>query len=99
MPRRFGIFIMMLMVTFYAVLFSVLKVLHASDSIFVFIALLFTGIGVGQAVLFDGRYPRAASIWTGMVVVPLETLAFCIFFQKGLGNLSVGQILGAGDHD
>jgi hypothetical protein len=96
-PRRFGMFLMMMMVTFYALLFSVLKVLGASTLVFVFIALLFTGISVGQAVLFGGRYPRAASIWIGLVLVPIELLAFCMFQNDFIyfGNMSVGQILAA----
>ena len=77
-PRRFGVFIMMLMVTLYAVLFSVLKVLRASNLVFVLLALLFTGIGIGQAVLFGGRYPRAASIWIGSVLVPIEVCVFVL---------------------
>jgi hypothetical protein len=93
-PRRFGVFLMMLMVTLYALLFSLLKVMQASASVFVFIALFFTGIGVGQALLFGGRYPRAASIWTGMFLLPIETLAFCLFLG-GVSNASVGQLLGA----
>jgi hypothetical protein len=94
-PRRFGMFIMMLMVTLYALLFSLLKVLHASTSVFVFIALLVTGIGIGQAVLFGGRYPRAASIWIGLVLVPIEMLAFCMFANDFIyfGNMSVGEVL------
>jgi hypothetical protein len=95
-PRRFGMFIMMMMMTLYALLFSLMKVMNASTAIFAFIALLFTGIGIGQAVLFGGRYPRAASIWTGMVLVPIETLGFCIFQNDfHFGNLSVVQIFGA----
>ena len=42
-PRRFGVFIMMLMVTLYAVLFSMMKLLRATNLVFVLLALLFTG--------------------------------------------------------
>ncbi len=96
-PRRFGMFLMTMMVTFYAVLFSLLKVLNASNSVFILIALLFTGIGVGQAVLFGGRYPRAASIWIGLVLVPVELLAFCMFHNDFayFGNMTGGEIFGA----
>ena len=63
-PRRFGVFILMLMVTMYAVLFSVLQTLRANPLVFVLLALLFTGIGIGQAVLFGGAIrgrPRSGS--------------------------------------
>ena len=78
-PRRFGVFLMMLMVTLYAVLFSVLRSLGANSLVFGLLALLFTGIGVGQAVLFGGRYPRAASIWIGAILVPIEACVFAVF--------------------
>jgi hypothetical protein len=76
-PRRFGVFLMMLMVTFYAVLFSILTMMRATLAVFVLIALLFTGIGIGQAILFGGRFPRAASIWVGTILVPIEAIIFC----------------------
>jgi hypothetical protein len=77
-PRRFGVFLMMLMVTLYAFLFSLLRVLQASNLDFGLVALLFTGIGIGQAVLFGGRYPRSASIWTGSILVPIEVCVFAL---------------------
>ena len=92
-PRRFGVFIMMLMVTLYAVLFSILKLLRASNVVFVLLALLFTGIGIGQAVLFGGRYPRSASIWIGSILVPIEV---CVFATIKNDFLYVGPSHGAG---
>ncbi len=82
-PRRFGVFIMMLIVTLYAVLFSLLKLLRANNLVFGLLALLFTGIGIGQAVLFGGRYPRSASIWMGSILVPIEVCVFALC-QKDL---------------
>ncbi len=85
-PRRFGVFILMLMVTMYAVLFSVLQTLRANPLVFVLLALLFTGIGIGQAVLFGGRYPRAASIGIGSILVPIEACVFAMC-QKGFPSI------------
>jgi len=80
-PRRFGVFLMMLMVTLYAILFSMLRMLRATNLVFGLFALLFTGIGIGQAVLFGGRYPRLASIWIGAILVPIEVCA-SVLIQK-----------------
>jgi hypothetical protein len=77
-PRRFGVFLMMLMVTLYAVLFSILRVLRATNLVFGLLAALFTGIGIGQAVLFQGRFPRAASIWIGAILVPIEAVVYVV---------------------
>ncbi len=85
-PRRFGVFILMLMVTMYAVLFSVLQTLRANPLVFVLLALLFTGIGIGQAVLFGGRYPRAASIGIGSILAPIEACVFAMC-QKGFPSI------------
>ncbi len=90
-PRRFGVFLMMLMVTLYAVLFSVLRWLQASNLVFGLLALLFTGIGIGQAVLFGGRYPRSASIWIGSILVPIEV---CVFIMNKNDFLYVGAFSG-----
>ena len=78
-PRRFGVFLMMLMVTLYAVPLSILRVVGANNLVFVLLALLFTGIGIGQAMLFGGRYPRLASIWIGAILVPIESIVVCCF--------------------
>ena len=90
-PRRFGVFLMMLMVTLYAVLFSVLRWLQASNLVFGLLAVLFTGIGIGQAVLFGGRYPRSASIWIGSILVPIEV---CVFIMNKNDFLYVGAFSG-----
>jgi len=93
-PRRFGVFLLMLMVTLYAILFSFLRTLHASNTIFALLAVLFTGIGIGQAVLFGGRYPRAASIWIGAVMAPIEIIIYCCL-ENDFGRLSGSEFVAA----
>lgn len=73
-PRRFGTAVLMLLVTMYAVLFATMESLRASPTIFVVVAVLFTGVGLGQVLLFEGKYPRAASIWVGACLFPVEVL-------------------------
>ena len=49
--------------------------LGASPIVFVVIAVLVTGVGLGQTLLFGGQYPRAASIWVGVCLFPVEIVA------------------------
>jgi hypothetical protein len=103
-PRRFGLGILFLMTTMYAVLFAVLQVLGAPVEVFVIIALFFTGVGLGQTLLYGGQYPRAASIWVGAVLLPVEILALAVVpaMHRGLYlaelvcMLSFSPLLGAG---
>ncbi len=64
-PRRFGVGVMLVITTMYAVLFAVIQ--RASAWNFAVIAIFFTLVGLAQAVLFKGRNPRRASAVTGVV--------------------------------
>jgi hypothetical protein len=77
-PRRFGVAVLMLLVTMYAVLFSVMTLMDAHPIVFIVIAVLFTGTGLGQMLLFEGKYPRAASVWVGACLLPLEILVLLL---------------------
>ncbi|MHC4179187.1 MAG: Clp protease N-terminal domain-containing protein, partial [Planctomycetota bacterium] len=82
-PRRFGTAVLMLLVTMYAVLFASMQSLDFPPAVFIVVAVLFTGVGLGQILLFSGRYPRAASIWVGACLFPAEILVvllWAIFF-------------------
>lgn len=78
-PRRFSIGRLLLLVTFFAVVFGLLQWLleithsrpETSKYIFTAIALLIAGVGVAQPLLFHGRNPRLASILAGMIVAPV----------------------------
>jgi hypothetical protein len=95
-PRRFGVFLMMLMVTQYAVLFSFLRWLRAPELIFAMVALFFTGIGIGQACLFGGRYPRAASIWVGSILGPLEVSGYVLWRSYSSSGFFLSLLLSLG---
>jgi hypothetical protein len=92
--------ILMLMMTMYALLFSAMQLLKTPPEVFATVAILFTGVGLGQMVLYGGRYPRAASIWVGACLFPLEIIAlFCIFGIDREGGLvcllMLSPVLGA----
>lgn len=65
-PRRFGMGTLLLITAMYAVLFAVLRALGLPPSAFLFVALFFTAVGLGQMLLFKGEHPRRASIVVGM---------------------------------
>ncbi len=71
-PRRFGVFVMLMIVTLYAVLFSLLRTLNFSPLSFALVGGFVAIVGLGQAVLYGGRYPRAASVWVGVFLFPCE---------------------------
>ncbi len=73
-PRRFSMAMMLGMMGVYAVLFAALRLAGAPAVVFLLVTVFFTGVAVGQALLFGGRFPRAASIWVGSVLLPLEAL-------------------------
>jgi hypothetical protein len=72
MPKRFSMAIMMSWVTLFAMVFSLLKWLDTPPEIFGIVAVMMFLVGIGQMWLFGGRYPRAASIWTGSVALSAE---------------------------
>lgn len=78
-PRRFGMAVLMLITTMYAVLFAVMQLLDARPEVFIVVAVLATGVGLGQMLLFGGRYPRAASVWVGACLFPVEVLVLIIY--------------------
>ena len=78
-PRRFGMGALFAIMTLYAVVFAVMQSLGADPTVFVVMAVLLTGVGVGQTLLFDGKFPRAASICLGTVLFPIEMIAAMVY--------------------
>ena len=80
-PRRFGLAVMFVLMTMFALLFMVLQLLHATPTWFVMIAVLFAAVSMGQVLLFEGQHPRAASVFVGAVLWPLETLVAGMYHE------------------
>jgi hypothetical protein len=72
MPRKFSMAILMTLVTLFAVMFSILRWLDAWPGFYAIFGVFVFGVTMGQMMLFGGKYPRAASIWSGAVLLPLE---------------------------
>ena len=94
-PRRFGMGVLMLLVTLSAVLFSALRTMGAGVEIFAVISTMFAAVALGQLFLFRGRYPRAASIWVGSCFFPLQLIALCLwmFYTTGYRSPSLVELL------
>ncbi len=85
-PRRFGVGILMLLITLFAVLFSLLESLGAPAGVFAVISTMIVAVAIGQVLLFGGRYPRAASIWVGGCFFPLQVLAVFLWLYLEWGD-------------
>lgn len=77
-PRRFGVGILLVIATMYAVLFAIMRTLAFPPAAFVLIALFFTGVGLGQMLLFKGKRPRRASVIVGGILCPSLFLAVAV---------------------
>lgn len=64
-PRRFGVGTLLVITAMYAVLFAVLRAISLPPIFFVFYALFFTAVGLGQMLLFQGKQARRASAYVG----------------------------------
>jgi RimJ/RimL family protein N-acetyltransferase len=80
-PRRFGVGVLLILMTFFAVLFAPLRCLDYGPKVGAVVGVLFVGVAAGQALLFRGRKPREASLLVGAVLFPLEMLALAVYEQ------------------
>ncbi len=82
-PRRFGVGVMLVIMTMYAMLFAALK---NTDAVFFVLAAVFvTIIGLSQAILFKGHDPRKASVITGMALgILFPVLASVVVLISGI---------------
>jgi hypothetical protein len=82
-PKRFDLSTIFAITTGYAVLFGVIRYFVGEADYAAGIALMVgvfvTLVGIGQALLFDGRRPRTASILVGVVVTSLAMVAMMLW--------------------
>lgn len=92
-PRRFGVGVLMILVTVFAVLFAVLNMLDADPRVFSIVGVLFLGVTAAQVLLFGGERPRQASIVAGAVLLPLAI--FVVVMADALRRgANVGSAIG-----
>ena len=106
-PRRFDIATMLTVTVAFAVLFGVMRLLGSSPFVFLFVAGMITCVGAAQAVLFQGKSPRAASIVAGAVYAAVVTVisvvargdiilvvgAFCASLSGAIGGYFAGILV------
>ncbi len=92
-PRRFSLGALMVIVTVYSFLFGLLSSLGVSPTVFGSVAILFTGVGVAQMLLFGGKRPRDASYLAGAILCPSLLLGALLihgrFDQAGPNTLQI----------
>ena len=97
-PRRSAAETSQVIVASYAILFAALFCLGYQWASFLLIICFFTGIGVGQSVLFQGRRPRTASILAGIgltaVLGPVFLLLLAWISNVGPPRAPFGPRLG-----
>ena len=81
-PRRFGVGVLLILMTAFAVLFAVMRTFGAAPEVFMIIAGLFLAVTLAQIVLFQGKKPRQASMLAGGVVFPLLIIAVTLFDEN-----------------
>jgi len=92
-PRQFDIGTLLVITAMYAVLFAVLRAFEATPLTFTFIALFFTSVGLGQAILFEGRRPQRASVIVGACFLSCWALVSELLWPSPRPRLSTGDIL------
>ena len=99
-PRRFSVGTMMILVTAFAMLLGILKSCGVHPAVFGTVAAFIAGVGACQVLLFQGRDPRRASFYGGMItfgVLAVIVAAITSFLSNNLevfiGMLFWGAVL------
>ncbi len=96
-PRQFGVGILLVITTMFAVLFAIMQMLKLPPLNFAVVALFFGVVGLGQMLLFKGQRPRRASVIVGACFFPcllLGTIVFEMFEERRVGpDLFTGLLL------
>lgn len=80
-PRRFGVGVLLVLVTMFGVLFAVLSSFRVPQAACAVVGVLFVGVAAGQALLFGGQKPREASICIGGILFPLSIMVVTVYMN------------------
>jgi len=81
-PRRFDLFTIMVVTAAYAILLSGMSALEFYPLVSCSVAGFITLVGVGQPLLFRGRYPRLASVVMGATLYFFGCLVFAYLHPR-----------------
>ncbi len=109
-PRVFDLFTLMAVTCAFGLLFTFLRALGVSDSVFICVTAFITLVAIGQMILYQGNSPRLASIlagpvalfivvvaaglWHGVIRQSLFAAVFCLPFGLAFGYLTGGVVAG-----
>jgi hypothetical protein len=81
-PRRFGVGVLLILMTAFAVLFAGMRTFGAQPELFIVIAGLFFAVTLGQILLFEGKQPRKASIICGAIAFPVTMVGLSVYWNS-----------------
>jgi putative addiction module component (TIGR02574 family) len=93
-PRRFDLATIFIVTVAYSLLFGGMTLLQFPPVASLAVAGFITFVGIGQAILFGGKKPRAASIIVGTVIYGLSMLVYWIIL--GPRMYAASELLVAG---
>ncbi|TWT32255.1 hypothetical protein KOR34_40170 [Posidoniimonas corsicana] len=96
MPRRYDLWTMLVATLGFSLLFAAMRALHWPPEAAVVTGLFFLLVGAGQALLFGGESPRAASCAVGAAIGVVSTLVSAGWGYVGDELLTLALINGAG---
>ncbi len=88
-PRRYDLATLFAVSLAYSLAFGVMRMCNLSATAFAAVAAFVTCVGLGQAILFKGEAPRAASLLVGMAFCPVAAVAVAV---QGAGP-DVGRVV------
>jgi apolipoprotein N-acyltransferase len=85
-PRRFGVGKLLMMTALFSVLFGILQILMMPPIVFFVLIFFSVGVGAAQAILYQGKQPRRASVLAGAIfgatAAPLSL--FALMWEHGV---------------
>ena len=93
-PRRYDLATLFAVTLAYAILFALLRVFHATPGVMLATGAFIALVGLGQALLFKGSAPRAASALVGMIVWGIAPFVFGLMLSgPGLSYRDVERMM------
>lgn len=93
-PRRYGLDSILAVVTAFALLFGALIKLGVGPVSIGFFVIFVAGVGLSQALLFDGQDPRKASVHGGLIMALILVAVLVVYLETVWGQRTPICIVG-----